>query len=119
MVICIPAGNPNKNPSGFWEDNTRLPKFKIENRDILISFSSLPRVGEEKVTTVIDYWSITDRKGRSMSDIPEGKNSYFSKEQYGKKIELVMKDAGKNLGFDCLDICIHFLTPNGLNILAY
>ena len=27
MVICIPAGNPNKNPSGFWEDNTRLPKF--------------------------------------------------------------------------------------------
>ena len=27
MVICIPAGNPNKNPSGFWEDSTRLPKF--------------------------------------------------------------------------------------------
>ena len=27
MVICVPAGNPNKNPSGFWEDGTRLPKF--------------------------------------------------------------------------------------------
>lgn len=96
-----------------------MPKFKIENRDILISFSSLPRAGEEKVNTVIDYWSITDRQGRSMRDIPEGKNSFFSKEQYGKKIELVMKDAGKQLGFDCLDICIHFLTQNGLNISAH
>lgn len=27
MVICVPTGNPNKNPSGFWEDSTRLPKF--------------------------------------------------------------------------------------------
>ena len=27
MVICIPTGNPNKTVSGFWEDNTRLPKF--------------------------------------------------------------------------------------------
>ena len=27
MVICVPTGNPNKNPSGFWEDGTRLPKF--------------------------------------------------------------------------------------------
>ena len=27
MVICIPEGNPNKTPSGFWEDSTRLPKF--------------------------------------------------------------------------------------------
>ena len=27
MVICVPAGNPNKNPSGFWEDGTRLPEF--------------------------------------------------------------------------------------------
>ncbi len=27
MVICVPAGNPNKNPSGFWEDSTRLPKL--------------------------------------------------------------------------------------------
>ena len=27
MVICVPSGNPNKNPSGFWEDSTRLPKF--------------------------------------------------------------------------------------------
>lgn len=27
MVICVPAGNANKTPSGFWEDNTRLPEF--------------------------------------------------------------------------------------------
>ena len=27
MVNCVPSGNPNKNPSGFWEDSTRLPKF--------------------------------------------------------------------------------------------
>ena len=27
MVICVPAGNPNKNASGFWEDSTRLPKY--------------------------------------------------------------------------------------------
>ena len=27
MVICVPAGNPNKTLSGFWEDSTRLPEF--------------------------------------------------------------------------------------------
>ncbi len=27
MVICVPSGNSNKNPSGFWEDSTRLPKY--------------------------------------------------------------------------------------------
>ena len=27
MVICVPAGNPNKNLSGYWEDSTRLPEF--------------------------------------------------------------------------------------------
>lgn len=27
MVICVPSGNANKNPSGFWEDSTRLPEF--------------------------------------------------------------------------------------------
>jgi hypothetical protein len=27
MVICIPYGNPNKTPSGFWEDATRLPEY--------------------------------------------------------------------------------------------
>lgn len=27
MVICVPEGNPNKNPSGFWEDSTRLPEY--------------------------------------------------------------------------------------------
>lgn len=27
MVICVPKGNSNMTPSGFPEDNTRLPKF--------------------------------------------------------------------------------------------
>lgn len=27
MVICVPSGNSNKNPGGFWEDSTRLPAF--------------------------------------------------------------------------------------------
>ena len=27
MVICIPEGNPNKNPSGYWEDTTRLLEY--------------------------------------------------------------------------------------------
>jgi hypothetical protein len=27
MVICVPEGNPNKTPNGFWEDSTRLPEF--------------------------------------------------------------------------------------------
>lgn len=27
MVICVPEDNPNKTPSGFWEDSTRLPEF--------------------------------------------------------------------------------------------
>ena len=27
MVICVPEGNSNKNPSGYWEDTTRLPEY--------------------------------------------------------------------------------------------
>ena len=27
MVICVPAGNPNKTANGFWEDSTRLPEY--------------------------------------------------------------------------------------------
>ncbi len=27
MVICVPTGNANKTPNGFWEDSTRLPKY--------------------------------------------------------------------------------------------
>ena len=27
MVICVPQGNPNKTPTGFWEDSTRLPEY--------------------------------------------------------------------------------------------
>ena len=27
MIICVPEGNTHKNPSGFWEDSTRLPEY--------------------------------------------------------------------------------------------
>ncbi|MCR4793236.1 MAG: DUF2075 domain-containing protein [Lachnospiraceae bacterium] len=27
MVICVPEGNSNKTPTGFWEDSTRLPQY--------------------------------------------------------------------------------------------
>ncbi len=27
MVICVPSGNPNMNRSGYYEDETRLPKY--------------------------------------------------------------------------------------------
>lgn len=27
MVICVPAGNPKKTKSGFWEDSTRLQEY--------------------------------------------------------------------------------------------
>ena len=27
MVICVPSGNSNKTPTGFWEDSTRLPEY--------------------------------------------------------------------------------------------
>ena len=27
MIICVPAGNANKNASGYWEDSTRLPEY--------------------------------------------------------------------------------------------
>lgn len=37
MVICVPAGNPNKTPTGFWEDSTRLPEFYDETYEYLKS----------------------------------------------------------------------------------
>ena len=27
MIICVPAGNPHKTTTGFWEDETRLPEY--------------------------------------------------------------------------------------------
>ena len=27
MVICVPEGNSNKTPTGYWEDSTRLPEY--------------------------------------------------------------------------------------------
>jgi DUF2075 family protein len=27
MIICVPEGNANKTPNGFWEDSTRIPEY--------------------------------------------------------------------------------------------
>ncbi len=35
MVICVPTGNPNKTPNGYWEDRTRLPEFYDGTYDYL------------------------------------------------------------------------------------
>ena len=37
MVICVPEGNSNKTPSGFWEDSTRLPEYYDGTYDYLKS----------------------------------------------------------------------------------
>ena len=37
MVICVPAGNPNKNSNGFWEDSTRKPEYYDETYQYLKS----------------------------------------------------------------------------------
>ena len=39
MVICVPEGNGNKTPSGFWEDSTRLPEYYDE------TYNYLKRIG--------------------------------------------------------------------------
>ena len=35
MVICIPEGNKNKTPNGFFEDTTRLPEYYDETYNYL------------------------------------------------------------------------------------
>ena len=52
--------------------NITLPKLNIDNRsrDIQISFSTLPKLNVPQVTTVIDYWSITDHRGRIVKEEP-------------------------------------------------
>ena len=43
MVICVPAGNPNKTVSGFWEDSTRLPEFYDD------TYQYLKKLGIEEI----------------------------------------------------------------------
>ena len=46
MVICVPEGNPNKTPSGFWEDSTRLPEYYNG------TFEYLKSLGIEEILTL-------------------------------------------------------------------
>lgn len=98
-----------------------LPKFEIDSvtRNISLTFSIFYKMNISKTTAVIDYWSITDHKGCSVRSIPTGSNSYISNDQNGKKISLVMSDAGFNLSYDLMDICIHFLVRDGQSIEAH
>ena len=96
-----------------------LPKFKIENRDIYLSFSTMIRAGDPKVTVVIDYFEITDHKGRIIRDTSIGTNGVITTSQHGRKINLAMKGAGFKISYDCLDICVHFLTQDGKSIAAH
>ena len=101
--------------------NIALPKFSIDNssRNITLSFSTSAKVNVLQVTTVIDYWSITDHRGRCLKEEPSCENSYIPKGKHGKKISLVMQGAGYKLAYDQLDICIHFLSQNGKSIAAH
>ena len=45
MVICVPEGNPNKTPNGFWEDSTRLPEYYDGTYEYLKS------IGLEEITS--------------------------------------------------------------------
>ncbi|MBR4580494.1 MAG: DUF2075 domain-containing protein, partial [Lachnospiraceae bacterium] len=44
MVICVPAGNPNKTANGFWEDETRLPAYYDG------TYNYLKSIGIEEIT---------------------------------------------------------------------
>ena len=43
MVICVPEGNPNKTPTGYWEDSTRLPEYYDG------TYQYLKRIGLEEI----------------------------------------------------------------------
>lgn len=101
--------------------NITLPKFNIDNksRDISLSFSTFAKMNAPQVTTVIDYWSITDHKGCFLKTEPSIENSYIPAGNHGKKISLVMRGAGFKLAYDCMDISIHFLTQGGQSITVH
>lgn len=43
MVLCVPEGNSQKTPNGFWEDNTRLPEYYDS------TYQYLKRIGIEEI----------------------------------------------------------------------
>ena len=47
MVICVPYGNGNKTPNGFWEDGTRKPEFYDGTYEYLKS------IGIEEIKSMI------------------------------------------------------------------
>ena len=101
--------------------NIALPKFNIDNksRDITLTFSTFGKMNVPQVTTVIDYWSITDHRGNIINEAPSIDNRYIPMGKHGKKITLVMQGAGFKLAYDCLDVCIHFLTQTGQSYAAH
>ncbi len=66
--------------------NIALPKFNIDNksRDISITFSTFGKMDVPQVTTVIDYWSITDHRGRFIKEEPSIDNRYILVGKHGE-----------------------------------
>lgn len=95
--------------------NVLMPKLNIDNqsRDITLSFSVFTKMNVSPVNMVIDYWSITDHRGRCVKEEPTCENSYIPSGKNGKKIVLKMSGAGFKLAYDCMDICVHFLAQGG------
>lgn len=101
--------------------NMLMPKFNIDNksRDITFSFSAFAKMNVPQVNTVIDYWSIMDHRGRCLKEEPSCENSYIPVGKNGKKLTFVMSGAGFKLAYDCMDICIHFLTQDGKSVSSH
>ena len=93
------------------------PKFVIEkNKDISFSFFTMPQLGEPRQSVVINYWTITDNRGRVVRDVPDSHNNHILHNEYGKPIKLIMSGAGCRLGYDSMDIRIRFLVQNGKSV---
>ena len=101
--------------------NIVFPKIFINNssRDVSVSFFTLPKTDVPQTTIVIDYWTLTDHRGRQLRDVPNADNSFILTSKQGKKHSLVMCGAGFQLAYDCLNICIHFLTQMGTSISVH
>ncbi len=96
-----------------------IPQISFIDKDFVVSFSTAQKMDAEKCSVVIDWWSLTDNKGRQIKQAPQGINSYMTREQYGKHITLRMKNAIAELSCDCVKICIHFLLQNGTSATAF
>ena len=74
------------------------PKFVIENKDISFSFFTMAQLGEPRQSVVINYWTITDNRGRVVRDVPDSHNNHILHNEYGKPIKLRRNLSKKHQG---------------------